>query len=76
MLFPVLLNVRDESLEKLWWAGNVQKKKIHARENLVKKKYHARRVDQKKIPALAFDTFAQISRRQAGKHTVCKTSAL
>ena len=63
-------------IRKVMVGGQRTKKKIHARENLVKKKYHARRVDQKKIPALAFDTFAQISRRQAGKHTVCKTSAL
>ena len=57
-------------------AGELQKKKNSCKGKLSEKKIHACKVDQEKIPALAFHTFAQISGRQAGKHTVCKTSAL
>ena len=76
--FQVLLIIRDGPLEKLWGggAGEVQKKKF-MQGKIKWKKIHACRVDQeKKFLHWPSTHFAQILRRQAGKHTVCKTSAL
>ena len=53
--------------------GEVQKNIYHARENLSEKNSFMQSRPEKKWPSTHF---AQISRRYAGKHTVCKTSAL
>ena len=56
--------------------GGRSRKKNSCKGILSEKKIHARRVDQKKFLHWPSIHFAQISRRQAGEHTVCKTSAL
>ena len=70
---------RDGPLEKLWGGGGgggaKYKKKNSCKGKLSEKKIHACRVDQEKIPALAFHTFCT-NLQKAGMHTVYKTSAL
>ena len=65
----LLLHVRVEPLEKLWWAGEVQKKNS-CKGILSEKKIHARRVDQKKIPPLAFHTFCT-NFKKTGRKAYC-----
>ena len=59
------------------WGRAKYKKKKFMQGKIKWKKIHACRVDQeKKFLHWPSTHFAQILRRQAGKHTVCKTSAL